>query len=1032
MLNKSVKITIEAVSVVSILCMLSIVTFVIWVVIEPRSLAFVTPYIEKELSSVNQKVSVSIDTSFIKWDKKQHAIMIHAKNVNILNDTKDTIATLPEISFGFSLLRFLKGRLLSSDLTIIQPSIYINTASKTLYATPENNSAFEGIAFNSIYETLKNNNVSFKINSIKVQDAKLFISTGISDMLWKIDEGYAKLETVKGEAKIKSEFKINFGKDDADFSINIVSTKDKRIDAEINFKELPSYTFDDLFPDYDIERKVDMTFSGIGKLLISEDGKLSQARLVVDKADGLIDMPEFFKDTISVKNLKLDASLDNGFSNLTIKDLDLDLHGPHIKISGTINNTKTWPEILPSIDAVASITDMDIEGVANYWPYNFGNLAYEWVTANIKEGMVTSATGKFKFSAEDIGNIIEREKSSVKSNISPIPSDSIDATINIENAKLSYFDKFPHIEKVKAAVKFTGQSMDANVESAKTLDSNISNAHVRFDNLWDHHLTINILGDFTGSATDIVKYLKASYGEHPDTKEMTSVYNMTGEAAGNVQLAIPFLDHLKYNDVDIKILTNFKNIKLPAFINGKDVLGQDLAFTLDKYDINVKGGVNINNVLAKIDLYKNLTDPASNDLKLKLEGDFSPLEMKELGLVDLPFVTGKMGLDVDFVSKDELITISGTADVLQSQIKIENLGFEKMAGKKGSVAFRVIKPGKEDIIIEDFKLHGEGFSINGSGVVSANLSGFQDLSLMQARFGNSDFTATYKSSANSVNIDVTGKSLDLSNAKISEWFRPDSTKIKKSLALNAVLATLYMKNGEEFKEFKSNLICSETMCKTGNLYGKFRDSNFVVMSLKNIGDRSALLVESDNAGALINALNISRNIKSGHLNVESTLGKSGSTTVAQGVIKISQFTAVRTPLLGKILTLASLKGFEDLLNNQGISFKKFEAPFTMADGIINVSHAKSSGSSIGITAEGTVDTNKDEVDLKGVIVPAYAVNNIIGKIPLIGKIIIGKENEGILATKYSIKGSYDDAKISVNPLSILTPGFLRNIFDIFD
>jgi hypothetical protein len=53
---------------------------------------------------------------------------------------------------------------------------------------------------------------------------------------------------------------------------------------------------------------------------------------------------------------------------------------------------------------------------------------------------------------------------------------------------------------------------------------------------------------------------------------------------------------------------------------------------------------------------------------------------------------------------------------------------------------------------------------------------------------------------------------------------------------------------------------------------------------------------------------------------------------------------------------------------------------------------------------------------------------MFGKIPLVGKIFEGKEGEGLIATNYSIKGKYPDVSVNVNPLSALTPGFLRNIW----
>jgi hypothetical protein len=41
----------------------------------------------------------------------------------------------------------------------------------------------------------------------------------------------------------------------------------------------------------------------------------------------------------------------------------------------------------------------------------------------------------------------------------------------------------------------------------------------------------------------------------------------------------------------------------------------------------------------------------------------------------------------------------------------------------------------------------------------------------------------------------------------------------------------------------------------------------------------------------------------------------------------------------------------------------------------------------------------------------------------------GKEDEGIFAINYNAKGSWKNPVFVVNPLSILTPGIIRNIFD---
>ena len=69
--------------------------------------------------------------------------------------------------------------------------------------------------------------------------------------------------------------------------------------------------------------------------------------------------------------------------------------------------------------------------------------------------------------------------------------------------------------------------------------------------------------------------------------------------------------------------------------------------------------------------------------------------------------------------------------------------------------------------------------------------------------------------------------------------------------------------------------------------------------------------------------------------------------------------------------------------------------------------------------------------LEGVLIPAYAINAILNKIPVLGKIITGVDGEGIIGFNYKVAGSYKNPEYTINPFSILTPGIVRNIFKIF-
>jgi hypothetical protein len=59
------------------------------------------------------------------------------------------------------------------------------------------------------------------------------------------------------------------------------------------------------------------------------------------------------------------------------------------------------------------------------------------------------------------------------------------------------------------------------------------------------------------------------------------------------------------------------------------------------------------------------------------------------------------------------------------------------------------------------------------------------------------------------------------------------------------------------------------------------------------------------------------------------------------------------------------------------------------------------------------------------------LNGIIGHLPLVGWVLTGGEDQGLFAASFRLTGSNDDPTVTVNPLSALTPGLLRKMFDPF-
>ena len=87
------------------------------------------------------------------------------------------------------------------------------------------------------------------------------------------------------------------------------------------------------------------------------------------------------------------------------------------------------------------------------------------------------------------------------------------------------------------------------------------------------------------------------------------------------------------------------------------------------------------------------------------------------------------------------------------------------------------------------------------------------------------------------------------------------------------------------------------------------------------------------------------------------------------------------------------------------------------------------GPAISILMEGYIEKNK-LISLRGTLVPATTINKVIGSIPIIGDILVGKKTgEGVFGVSFKIKGPPKKLETSVNPIKTLTPRFITRTLE---
>jgi hypothetical protein len=112
-----------------------------------------------------------------------------------------------------------------------------------------------------------------------------------------------------------------------------------------------------------------------------------------------------------------------------------------------------------------------------------------------------------------------------------------------------------------------------------------------------------------------------------------------------------------------------------------------------------------------------------------------------------------------------------------------------------------------------------------------------------------------------------------------------------------------------------------------------------------------------------------------------------------------------------------------------VNFKRAYVKFNRQGEVIAIEESALDGGTIGGTLRGAIYTNSRQYDLVGTYIPLFGLNNIFQKLPILGRLLGGRDGEGLIGVTFAIRGKLDDPQFSINPASILAPGVFRQIFE---
>jgi hypothetical protein len=191
------------------------------------------------------------------------------------------------------------------------------------------------------------------------------------------------------------------------------------------------------------------------------------------------------------------------------------------------------------------------------------------------------------------------------------------------------------------------------------------------------------------------------------------------------------------------------------------------------------------------------------------------------------------------------------------------------------------------------------------------------------------------------------------------------------------------------------------------------------------GYRQAVVVETADAGALLRFTDIYSRMNGGQLMLTMD-APSADNPAQQGTLSVRSFSVHDESQLQS--AVAQNNGGGDLQRTNTIDFSSMRVDFNKTQGRVALRDGVVRGPLLGATIDGMLDYVRDEVHLRGTLVPLYGANNLLGQLPVVG-LFLGGEKEGLVGITYEVVGKPGSPVLHVNPISALAPGLLRKVFE---
>lgn len=1051
----------------------------VWRVSEgPVSIALLAPYISQAIDDTLPGVRATFKDTILIWAGWERALDVRIIDLQISTRGGETVGFLPETAFSLSGEALLRGRLAAAELELFEPTLSLERDASGRFefgfgGINAGESPLPDVTAGDLLTWLSDEqggaNPAAFLDILKITDADIIIDDQLAGRSWVTPDAHLSIRRDEDGFALGATLMATI--DDAVAELLVSGQVEKAtgdVQASVSFDGINPAGLATLTNAAAPLARIYVPVGGIVAIEGNIDGRLDAMAFDLTGGDGDIALPEPFETTLGVTDVHLVGELDavvnrltlehfaatfeedtsillpgipdhaydlqsvaftgsyqDGENRLAIDDLSLQMSELQIDVSGVVDDLLGRPTLM--LDA--RVSTIRVADFPIYWPAALGDDAYDWVIPNITKGAIDDVTLTLdgEVGAGDTFEI-----------------NQLDGSFTFVGVEVSYLDSMPPVTDAKGRGRFNHDQIEFFVDQATSYEMTARDATVGIYGISGAHEQAKIKVPLSGSfrhAMELVDREPLGYARELGIDPA----NVEGETSVNLAFDFPLLLDLGWENVSASALASVENVNIPDGLFDLDVRDAAFEIDIDNDGMDIIGDLKLEGYATNINWNQQFDPETSVRNSYTLNVWVNNVEsLADLGLRTGPFaddlIKGDMPLWLNVTERrDGEAILNARADLTGVDLNLTALEWEKQSGIAGEARVELKLRGGEISEIAAFSLRAPELLVDGSADYDDETFKLSHVEITRATIGRTDLSGQLIPRDDSVwDADFSGQSLDLAGLW-DEVFESDlmesGDSLLPSLVLSAQFDRVWLSEDEHIDNLTSAFVRDGEEWRTIFITTVLEDNETLGIKLAPSDDGASrnMTMWSEDAGAVLRFLRINDNVIGGDFSLSGRFDDANPDGPLVGQMQIEGFRVLNAPTLTKVVSVMSLTGIVESLGGEGLYFSQLDIPFTYDDGTLTMTDAQANGPSLGFTANGKIYTHADVVDIQGTVVPAYMINSLLGNIPVIGNIFSGGEaGGGVFAVRYVVSGSRDEPEVSVNPLSALTPGFLRNLFGFFD